>query len=253
MNKTYLAILCGAVSAFSTVNAQQGKSETKAAEPEVKKAEAAPADAANVPMDKVSYFIGRNFGQQFASQNIAIDIAALTEGIKSSVEGSKPKYTEQELMAAMGAFENMMQARAQAEQSARMANAGKAKEEGKKFLEENGKKKGITTTKSGLQYEILKAGDGPKPVASDRVNVHYHGTLISGKVFDSSVERGQPITFGVQEVIPGWTEALQLMPTGSKWRIYLPSDIAYGERGAGDDIGPGETLIFDVELLGIVK
>ena len=183
----------------------------------------------------------------------AADIAALTEGIKSGMEGSKPKFSEQELMTAMQAFENMMQAKAQEEQKARMANAGKVKEDGLKFLAENGKKKGVTTTKSGLQYEVLKEGDGPKPVATDRVNVHYHGTLISGKVFDSSVERGQPITFGVQEVIKGWTEALQLMPVGSKWRIYLPSDIAYGDQGAGEDIGPGETLIFDVELLGIVK
>ncbi|MBE7498268.1 MAG: FKBP-type peptidyl-prolyl cis-trans isomerase [Verrucomicrobiaceae bacterium] len=253
MKKTPIAILCGALSALGTLTAQEAKSAAKPAEPEVKKAEPAAPDAANVPMDKVSYFIGRNFGQQFGSQGIAIDIAALTEGIKSGMEGSKPKFSEQELMTAMQAFENMMQAKAQEEQKARMANAGKVKEDGLKFLAENGKKKGVTTTKSGLQYEVLKEGDGPKPVATDRVNVHYHGTLISGKVFDSSVERGQPITFGVQEVIKGWTEALQLMPVGSKWRIYLPSDIAYGDQGAGEDIGPGETLIFDVELLGIVK
>jgi FKBP-type peptidyl-prolyl cis-trans isomerase FklB len=253
MNKTHIAILCGALSAFSTLTAQEAKPAVTPAEPEVKKAEPAPAADAAVPMDKVSYFIGRNFGQQFGSQGIAIDLAALTEGIKSGMEGSKPKFSEQELMTAMQAFENMMQAKAQEEQKARMANAGKMKEEGIKFLAENGKKKGVTTTKSGLQYEVIKEGTGPKPVATDRVNVHYHGTLINGKVFDSSVERGMPITFGVQEVIKGWTEALQLMPTGSKWRIYLPSDIAYGEQGAGEDIGPGETLIFDVELIGIVK
>jgi FKBP-type peptidyl-prolyl cis-trans isomerase FklB len=128
-----------------------------------------------------------------------------------------------------------------------------AKSTGDKFLAENGKKKGVTTTASGLQYEVLKAGDGPKPAATDKVNVHYHGTLINGKVFDSSVERGQPITFGVQEVIKGWTEALQLMPVGSKWKIFIPSQLAYGEQGAGGDIGPNEALVFEVELLGIVK
>ena len=111
----------------------------------------------------------------------------------------------------------------------------------------------MTTTASGLQYEVMKKGDGPKPVPTDRVNVHYHGTLLSGKVFDSSVDRGQPIAFGVQEVIKGWTEALQLMPVGSKWKLFIPSEIAYGANGAGGDIGPNETLIFEVELLGIVK
>jgi FKBP-type peptidyl-prolyl cis-trans isomerase len=241
--KPTTALLCAALAALSATHAQEAKPAQAAA----------PPAAAKVDMAKVSYFVGRNFGQQFGSQGIAIDLAALTEGIKSGMEGSKPKFTEQELMTAMQAFENMMQAKAMEEQKARMANAGKTKEEGIKFLAENGKKKGVTTTKSGLQYEVLKEGTGPKPVATDRVNVHYHGTLVNGKVFDSSVERGMPITFGVQEVIKGWTEALQLMPTGSKWRIYLPSEIAYGEQGAGDDIGPGETLIFDVELIGIVK
>ena len=149
-------------------------------------------------------------------------------------------------MGAMQAFENSMREK-------EAARGNEAKAAGEKFLAENGKKKGVTTTASGLQYEILKAGDGPKPQATDRVNVHYHGTLLNGKVFDSSVERGQPITFGVQEVIKGWTEALQLMPVGSKWRIFIPSNLAYGEQGAGGDIGPNEALIFDVELLGIVK
>ena len=149
-------------------------------------------------------------------------------------------------MGAMQAFENSMREK-------EAARGNEAKAAGEKFLAENGKKKGVTTTASGLQYEILKAGDGLKPQATDRVNVHYHGTLLNGKVFDSSVERGQPITFGVQEVIKGWTEALQLMPVGSKWRIFIPSNLAYGEQGAGGDIGPNEALIFDVELLGIVK
>jgi FKBP-type peptidyl-prolyl cis-trans isomerase len=126
-------------------------------------------------------------------------------------------------------------------------------EAGNAFLEENKSREGITTTTSGLQYEILTEGTGPKPSADDMVRVHYHGTLIDGTVFDSSVDRGEPAVFGVGQVIPGWTEALQLMSVGSKWKIYLPSNIAYGERGAGGDIGPNSALIFEVELLEIVE
>lgn len=122
---------------------------------------------------------------------------------------------------------------------------------GKEFLEENGKRPEVTTTASGLQYEVLKQGDGAKPTADQAVTVHYTGKLIDGTVFDSSVERGEPITFALSQVIPGWTEGLQLMPRGSKYRLFIPSNLAYGERGAGRDIGPNETLIFDVELLDI--
>lgn len=126
-------------------------------------------------------------------------------------------------------------------------------EAGNAFLEENKSREGVNTTASGLQYEVITEGTGPIPSADDRVRVHYHGTLIDGTVFDSSVERGEPAVFGVGQVIPGWTEALQLMPVGSKWKIYVPSDLAYGERGAGADIGPNTTLIFEVELLEIVE
>jgi len=126
-------------------------------------------------------------------------------------------------------------------------------EEGNAFLEQNKSREGVITTESGLQYEVLKEGTGEKPTAGDQVRVHYHGTLIDGTVFDSSVERGEPAVFGVGQVISGWTEALQLMPVGSKWKIYLPANLAYGERGAGGDIGPNSTLTFEVELLEIVK
>jgi len=131
--------------------------------------------------------------------------------------------------------------------------AAKNAEEGKTFLEQNKTKEGVITTASGLQYEILKAGEGPKPTADQNVKCHYHGTLIDGKLFDSSVDRGEPATFNVSQVIPGWTEALQLMPVGSKWKLYIPGELAYGEGGAGKDIGPNTTLIFEVELLEIVK
>ena len=138
-------------------------------------------------------------------------------------------------------------------ESASQREAQTALEEGNAFLEKNKAREGVTTTQSGLQYEVITAGTGALPVATDQVRVHYHGTLIDGKVFDSSVDRGEPVVFGVNQVIPGWTEALQLMPVGSKWKIYLPSNIAYGERGAGGDIGPNSVLIFEVELLEIVK
>lgn len=132
-------------------------------------------------------------------------------------------------------------------------DASKMSEDGAAFLAENAKRPEVTVLESGLQYEILKEGNGPKPTASSRIKCHYHGTLINGEVFDSSVERGEPATFGVGQVIKGWTEALQLMPVGSKWKLYIPADLAYGDQGAGGKIGPGATLIFEVELLEIVK
>jgi FKBP-type peptidyl-prolyl cis-trans isomerase len=136
---------------------------------------------------------------------------------------------------------------------AQQAEAGLAGEAGKKFLDENAKKAGVKTTASGLQYEIMKEGTGPKPLATDTVIVHYHGTTIEGKVFDSSVDRKEPAKFPVNQVIPGWTEALQLMPVGSKWKLVIPSALAYGERGAGADIKPNAVLVFEVELLEIKK
>lgn len=197
-------------------------------------------------MDKVSYFIGTNMGSQLKGQGIDVDIAALTEGIADAVAGKEPKYTQEELMVAMQAFEAKMQAEA-----AKKSEASKAA--GDKFLADNGKREGVTTTASGLQYEVLKAADGAKPAATDQVKVHYHGTLVDGKVFDSSVERGEPVTFPVQGVIKGWVEALQLMPVGSKWKLFIPSELAYGKQGAGADIGPDAALVFEVELLEIVK
>ncbi len=134
---------------------------------------------------------------------------------------------------------------------AQSMEGGKNKEAGQKFLADNGKRAGVTTTASGLQYEVLKAGTGPKPTAENTVKVHYHGTTIDGNVFDSSVDRGEPVTFGLGQVIKGWTEALQLMPVGSKWKIFIPSELGYGEQAAGPKIKPNSTLIFEVELIDI--
>ncbi len=200
-------------------------------------------------IDSVSYAIGILVGANNLQQlknapggdelNKDIMAAAFTT---ASAEG-ETMMTEED---AQSVVQNFFQAQGKKEAQENL-------EKGNAFLEENAKRPGITTTESGLQYEVLTEGTGPKPTAEDRVRVHYHGTLIDGTVFDSSVERGEPAVFGVGQVIPGWTEALQLMPVGSKWKIYLPAGIAYGERGAGQDIGPNSALIFEVELLEIVK
>lgn len=245
------AILCFAGAALAVIQPLSAQTEPS------KAAGGAATTPANASMDKVSYFIGtqigRNIANNFQQQGIKIDLENFLAAVRDQFEGKPSKFKPEELETAMQAFEKTMQAKQAEMQQAQAAKAGEVKAAGAKFLADNGKREGVKTTASGLQYEVIKQGEGPKPVATDRVNVHYHGTLLSGKVFDSSVERGEPITFGVQEVIKGWTEALQLMSVGSKYKLYIPSDLAYGDRGAGADIGPGETLVFEVELLKIEK
>ncbi len=192
---------------------------------------------------KFSYTVGIQIGSNL-KQGDEIDLDALNAAIKDAYTGNKYQLTVEEMQAVMGKYQEKQFAQ-RIEQSTDNKKAGDA------FLEANKAKEGVSVTDSGLQYKIIKASDGKKPTASDSVKVHYHGTLIDGTVFDSSVERGEPIVFGVGQVIKGWQEALQLMPVGSKWQIYVPSELAYGERGAGAKIGPNATLIFDVELLGI--
>ncbi|MFV0472394.1 MAG: FKBP-type peptidyl-prolyl cis-trans isomerase [Paludibacteraceae bacterium] len=195
-------------------------------------------------MDKVSYALGLNLGNNLLNSGVEnIDIEKFSRGIKDVMEQKEPEISYQEAQTIINDYFQKLQS----------ATSEKAKKEGDIFLNENKKRGGVTTLPSGLQYEIIKKGDGNIPKASDKVKVHYHGTLISGKVFDSSVQRGEPAVFGVTQVIQGWIEALQLMPTGSKWKLFIPSDLAYGERGAGQSIGPNTTLIFEVELLDIVK
>jgi FKBP-type peptidyl-prolyl cis-trans isomerase FklB len=194
--------------------------------------------------DKVSYIIGMEIGMNLKKQAIDIDSTILARGMKDALSGTKPLLTEQEIKETMGLLQKEMMAK-QSEVSK------KNKAEGEAFLAENKKKEGVKTLPSGLQYKVIKAGTGKKPKSTDTVTAHYRGTLINGTEFDSSYKRGQPASFPVSRVIPGWTEALQLMEVGSKWQLFIPSNLAYGEQGAGRDIGPNATLIFEVELVSI--
>ncbi|MFM8433397.1 MAG: FKBP-type peptidyl-prolyl cis-trans isomerase, partial [Bacteroidota bacterium] len=194
--------------------------------------------------DSVAYSIGVSIGLNMKKDDLgSLDLELLKAGMADAMKGDSSELINQ--FEAQGVIQTYL---AQKQKEKSTANSA----ESTKFLENNKKKNGVTTTASGLQYEVIKQGTGPKPTAEDTVRTHYHGTLIDGTVFDSSVERGEPAEFPVGAVIKGWTEALQLMPVGSKYRLYIPSDLAYGERSAGPKIGPGSTLIFDVELLEIV-
>jgi FKBP-type peptidyl-prolyl cis-trans isomerase FklB len=210
---------------------------------------AAPADSIlKTPKDKLSYTLGQNIGKTFKAQGIEIDLDIFLRGIKDA-SGTEPGLlTEDEMRAVLMSLQQEMNAR-QAEKTKTVAE--KNKKEGDAFLEANKTKEGVKTTASGLQYKILKAGDGKVPKAEDNVTVHYRGTLVDGTEFDSSIKRGQPAKFQVGGVIKGWTEALLLMPIGSKWQVFIPSSLAYGERGAGPLIGPGAVLVFEVELISI--
>jgi len=198
--------------------------------------------------DKVSYAIGMNFGTVLHRDSVDVDPAILLRGLKDAMAGGKTLLSEEEERATLTALQTDLRKKQQEKfQAAKETN----KKEGDAFLAANKSKEGVIALPSGLQYKILKEGAGPKPVATDSVVCNYRGTLINGTEFDSSLKRGQPATFPVGGVIKGWTEALQLMPVGSKWQLFVPSDLAYGERGAGGVIGPNSTLIFEVELLSI--
>jgi FKBP-type peptidyl-prolyl cis-trans isomerase FklB len=199
---------------------------------------------------KVSYGIGMNLGMQWRQQEVPIDPDLLMQGMRDAMEGKEMLMTEQEMRNTLMTFQNEHRAR-QTEKRRLQGEENLAA--GEKYLSENKEKPGVVTLPSGLQYKVIKEGEGRPPAAHDQVSVNYRGTLIDGTEFDSSYNRGEPATFGVSGVIKGWTEALQLMKPGAKWELYIPSALAYGERGSGAQIGPNATLIFDVELISVNK
>ncbi len=198
--------------------------------------------------ERISYAMGMNMAEYMAHQPVPLDPALVLRGIAEMLSG-KPQLSQEEYQAAMQQLQQQMQQAGQEE----VTRLGKANAEAEaKFMAENAKAAGVVTLPSGLQYLVVTEGTGKKPTAADKVKVHYTGTLLNGQVFDSSVQRGQPVEFGVTQVIPGWVEGLQLMPVGGKYKFFIPAALAYGERGAGQQIQPNSALIFEVELLDIV-
>ena len=226
------------------------QSKTPAAKkPASSTAKPAPALALTTPKQKGSYALGMNVGSGMRKQGVAeaVDPALVARGLRDALSGGKTAMTEDEMKAAL----QQLASEVRSTQDAKAKEEGAVnRKEGDAFLAANKSKEGVKVLPSGLQYKVLTEGSGPKPTASDTVTVNYRGTLIDGKEFDSSYKRGQPATFPVGGVIKGWTEALQLMPVGSKWQLFIPADLAYGDHGQGD-IAPGDTLVFEVELLSI--
>lgn len=223
--------------------------------PEAPKAKAQTPAASNQPAspfkdqkEKLSYAVGMFLASRVRPQAAEFDANLVAQGLKDGLSGGKTLMTEEESTATLNQWQTEMKAK---EEQEMQKLADDNKKEGDAFLAANKTKEGVVTTPSGLQYKVLTQGTGPKPTASDTVVCNYKGTLINGKEFDSSYKRGQPAEFPVSHVIKGWTEALQLMPVGSKYQLFIPPDLAYGMRGAGPDIGPNSTLIFEVELISI--
>jgi len=227
--KLFLSMVLGIVLLVSQANAEEKK-------------------ALQTAKEKQSYSIGADIGSKLKAQSIDIDADMLAQGLKDAVSGEKLLLTEQEIKETLTGLQKELMEK-QAGLTKQMAE--KNKKEGEAFLSENKKKEGVKTLPSGLQYKVIKEGTGKTPKAEDTVVTNYRGTLTDGTEFDSSYKRGQPATFPVKGVIPGWTEALQLMKEGSKWELFIPSNIAYGERGAGNVIGPNATLIFEIELISV--
>lgn len=201
-------------------------------------------DALKTDKAILSYTLGVQIGQDFKQRGVDLDVDVLASAIKEMMANKEPRITREQMVQSLQKL--------QQEQMNQMKQVAlKNQEKGVKFLAENKKKKGVTELASGVQYKVMTKGNGKKPTSSNSVVAHYRGTLIDGKEFDSSYKRGQPATFPVSGVIQGWQEILQLMPAGSKWEVYIPSSLAYGERGAGGDIGPNETLIFEIELIDV--
>ena len=226
------------------------KTSTAAKKPATTTARPATGVALTTQKQKNSYALGMNVGTGMRKQGLdkTVDPALVARGLRDALSGTKTQMTEDEMKASI----QLLAGEVRAAQDAKAKEAGAvSRKEGDEFLAGNKSKDGVKVLPDGLQYKVLTEGSGPKPSASDTVTVNYRGTLINGTEFDSSYKRGQPASFQVGGVIKGWTEALQLMPVGSKWQLFIPPDLAYGDRGAGGDIGPGQTLIFEVELLSI--
>lgn len=249
--KKVLIFLAVAVLFVTSCKITQAQKPEPAVKKEITKADLKTED------DKVSYSIGFSMGSSFKKDELKMNLEVFHKGIEDGFTGGKQILNEQEIKKTMMAFQQKMMAKKQAEQMKQREERKKQGEanieRGKKFLEENKAKQGIVTLESGLQYKILNKGTGASPKATDTVKCHYKGTTIDGKEFDSSYKRGEPATFALNRVIKGWTEGLQLMKEGGKWQFFIPSELAYENRGAGQHIGPNEVLIFEVELLGIEK
>ncbi len=251
MKKFLLTASCALTLTLPLLAQTKKPTPKPAAKPTARVTPAAPSARLKSEIDSVSYAIGLMMAQNFRNQNMqAVNGNLLGQAVEDALRGRKSLLDETQAQACMQSFSRKMyeqQSRENAKQYEPNKKAGEA------FLAANKTKDSVVTLPSGLQYKILRKGDGPKPTATDKVKTHYHGTLIDGKVFDSSVERGEPISFPVGGVITGWIEALQLMPVGSKWRLFVPYQLAYGERGSSPAIPPYSALIFDLELLGIEK
>jgi len=248
--KIYSVILAlGCVMAISVFAAEKASQPTVSA-PTIE-AQATPTEvsALKTELDKVSYIIGTQIAQSIKKQGVEVNLEPLMLGLQDVLEGKTLKLTQEETRTVYTAFQQRMRAKQTAER-AKLATENLAK--GKAFLEANKAKEGVKVLPSGLQYKVIKEGTGDTPTADDKVKTHYRGRLLDGTEFDSSYKRNQPAEFGVKGVIKGWTEALQLMKTGGKWELYIPADLAYGERGR-PSIPPNSVLIFEIELLEIVK
>lgn len=246
MKKWALVAMCSALAACNNSD-NAGKTEGGADAQQAEKVEAGAADAFKSEDAKASYAIGLRYGESFARDLKEIDLPSFNKGIEDGMKGT-PQLKPEEIMATLQALQTRKMEAQQKEFAQKSEAAKKSSED---FLTKNKARPEVKTTESGLQYEVLKSGEGATPTDTDEVKVHYHGTLPDGSVFDSSVDRGEPINFAVTGVIKGWTEALKMMKVGDKWKIYVPADLAYGDRGAGPKIGPNQALIFEVDLLGI--
>jgi len=198
----------------------------------------------NTEKQKLSYALGAYFSQGISQQGVDMDIPAFMQAVEDVLNKAELKLSDEELQAVLTQYQEKLA-------NERNASANNNKAAGENFLAENRKKEGVVTLPNGMQYKVLKEGTGPKPKSDSEVKVHYHGTHINGEVFDSSYDRGEPISLSLAQVIKGWQEALPLMSVGSKYQFYIPAELAYGDRGAGTSIGPNEALVFDIELLGI--